>query len=92
MKTGNKNKAAAYATYDRRKAQAMAGEGPQYDEIPYGDVGPPGLGMPPQQQQQQMQQQQAAAAAAAGTSGKGQLPEVPSEYAQLPTVPARQGL
>ena len=33
--------------------------GVQYDEIPYGDVGP-------------------------GPSGKGQLPEVPVEYSQVP--------
>ena len=40
--------------------------GVQYDEIPYGDVGP-------------------------GQSGKGQLPEVPTEYSQVPQIPQRQG-
>ena len=45
---------------------------PQYDEIPYGDVGPQGVG--PQ-----------------GHSGKGQLPQVPAEYSQVPGVPQRQG-
>ena len=40
--------------------------GVQYDEIPYGDVGP-------------------------GPSGKGQLPEVPVEYSQVPQIPQRQG-
>ena len=48
--------------------------GPQYDEIPYGDVAPV-----------QFTQQQP------GTSGKGQLPDVPAEYSQVPQVPARQG-
>ena len=45
---------------------------PQYDEIPYGDVGLPGVGPP-------------------GHSGKGQLPQVPAEYSQVPGVPQRQG-
>ncbi len=40
----------------------------QYDEIPYGDVGP-----------------------GPGQSGKGQLPEVPAEYSQVPQIPQRQG-
>ena len=40
--------------------------GVQYDEIPYGDVGP-------------------------GPSGKGNLPEVPAEYSQVPQIPQRQG-
>ena len=40
--------------------------GVQYDEIPYGDVGP-------------------------GHSGKGNLPEVPAEYSQVPQIPQRQG-
>lgn len=42
-KSGHKNKASTYATYDRRASKnggPMPGEGPQYDEIPYGDVGP----------------------------------------------------
>ena len=51
-----------YSTWDPRKAKN--GEVPQYDEIPYGDVGP---------------------------SGKGQLPQVPAEYSQVPGVPQRQG-
>ena len=51
--------------------------GPQYDEIPYEGA--------------------AALAAAAGVtgagghSGKGQLPEVPADYAQVPELPQRQG-
>lgn len=54
-----------YSTWDPRKAkQNGTGEVPQYDEIPYGDVGP---------------------------SGKGQLPQVPAEYSQVPQVPQRQG-
>ena len=52
-----------YSTWDPRKAKN--GEVPQYDEIPYGDVGP---------------------------SGKGQLPEVPAEYSQVPQIPQRQGI
>ncbi len=48
--------------------------GPQYDEIPYGDVPPP---------QTQMLN---------GHSGKGQLPDVPAEYSQVPNIPARQGM
>ena len=64
-----------YSTIDRRKTSA--GEyGPQYDEIPYGDVPPPQL--PP-------------SANPANGSGKGKLPEVPSEYSQIPQIPARQG-
>ena len=54
-----------YSTLNR-KANGGA-EGPQYDEIPYGDVPPPGI------------------------SGKGQLPDVPAEYSQVPQLPARQG-
>ena len=50
--------------------------GPQYDEIPYGDV-------PPTEPQSQMQN---------GHSGKGDLPNVPVEYAQLPNLPQRQGI
>ena len=50
--------------------------GPQYDEIPYGDV-------PPAQPQSQMQN---------GHSGKGELPNVPAEYSQLPNLPQRQGI
>lgn len=50
--------------------------GPQYDEIPYGDV-------PPAQPQSQMQN---------AHSGKGDLPNVPAEYSQLPNLPQRQGI
>ena len=50
--------------------------GPQYDEIPYGDV-------PPAQPQSQMQN---------GHSGKGELPNLPAEYSQLPNLPQRQGI
>ena len=62
---GNKKQQNGYSTWDPRKAKN--GEVPQYDEIPYGDVGPQ------------------------GHSGKGQLPQVPAEYAQVPGVPQRQG-
>ena len=54
------------------------GEGPQYDEIPYGDVGPPMVA-------------EGAAGGAVGHSGKGQLPEVPADYSQVPELPQRQG-
>ena len=71
MYTGNKamNKN-GYATYDPRKMNGGDGgaHGVQYDEIPYGDVGPSGM-----------------------QSGKGQLPEVPVEYSQVPQIPQRQG-
>ena len=72
-----------YNTIDRRKAAEM---GPQYDEIPYGDVAPIQFTQPPPQQQQQQQQQQTG-----NNSGKGQLPDVPAEYSQVPQIPARQG-
>ena len=64
-----------YSTWDPRKAKN--GEVPQYDEIPYGDVGPQGVG--PQ------------SVGPPGHSGKGQLPQVPAEYSQVPNIPQRQG-
>ena len=72
--TGNKgnNKNNGYTTWDPRRLNGGANggdggaHGVQYDEIPYGDVGP-------------------------GQSGKGQLPEVPVEYSQVPQIPQRQG-
>ncbi len=71
-----------YYTVDRKR-MAEGGFGPQYDEIPYGDVAPGGGDAV------------AAAAPASqmanGHSGKGQLPEVPAEYSQVPQIPARQG-
>ena len=54
-----------YSTWDPRKMKS--GEVPQYDEIPYGDVGD------------------------IGHSGKGQLPQVPADYSEVPSVPQRQG-
>ena len=71
-KGGNKN---GYSTLDPRKMKG--GEGPQYDEIPYGDVGPPMVA--------------GATGGATGHSGKGQLPEVPADYSQVPELPQRQG-
>ena len=61
-----------FSTWDPRKLGKPGTAdplGPQYDEIPYGDVAPPHI---------------------AGT-GRGILPEVPAEYAQVPMVPARMG-
>ena len=75
---GNKKVQNGYATWDPRKNKT--GEVPQYDEIPYGDVGPPGVG--PQAQAQGFVD---------GHSGKGQLPQVPAEYSQVPNIPQRQG-
>ena len=75
---GNKKVQNGYATWDPRKNKT--GEVPQYDEIPYGDVGPPGVG--PQAQ---------AKGFVEGHSGKGQLPQVPAEYSQVPNIPQRQG-
>ena len=76
---GNKKVQNGYATWDPRKNKT--GEVPQYDEIPYGDVGPPGVG--PQAQAQGFVD---------GHSGKGQLPQVPAEYSQVPNIPQRQGI
>jgi len=59
-----------FSTWDPRKlgkSGAADPLGPQYDEIPYGDVAPPHI------------------------TGRGMLPEVPAEYAQVPMVPARMG-
>ncbi len=86
---GGQMGAAGYYTVDRRHQGRMTGEfGPQYDEIPYGDVAPGGgdaVARP-------VQNGGAAVAEAQGnSSGKGKLPEVPSEYSQVPQVPARQG-
>ncbi len=87
---GGQMGAAGYYTVDRRHQGRMTGEfGPQYDEIPYGDVAPGGgdaVARP-------VQNGGAAAAdqAQGNSSGKGKLPEVPSEYSQVPQVPARQG-
>ena len=75
---GNKKVQNGYSTWDPRKNKS--GEVPQYDEIPYGDVGPPGVG--PQAQGQGFVD---------GHSGKGQLPQVPAEYSQVPNIPQRQG-
>ena len=75
---GNKKVQNGYSTWDPRKNKT--GEVPQYDEIPYGDVGPPGVG--PQAQAQGFVD---------GHSGKGQLPQVPAEYSQVPNIPQRQG-
>jgi hypothetical protein len=61
-----------FSTWDPRKLGKPGAAdplGPQYDEIPYGDVPPPHI---------------------AG-AGRGILPEVPAEYAQVPMVPARMG-
>ena len=74
MYTGNKsNNKNGYPTWDPRKLNGGQGDGGahgvQYDEIPYGDVGPGGP----------------------GHSGKGNLPEVPVEYSQVPQIPQRQG-
>jgi len=77
IKNGNKKVQNGYATWDPRKNKT--GEVPQYDEIPYGDVGPPGVG--PQAQGQGFVD---------GHSGKGQLPQVPAEYSQVPNIPQRQ--
>ena len=73
MHTGNKNpNKNGYPTWDPRKMNGGQGDGGahgvQYDEIPYGDVGP-----------------------GQGHSGKGQLPEVPVDYSQVPQIPQRQG-
>lgn len=70
--TGNKNK---YGTMGRNGGGGA--NGPQYDEIPYGDVPP---AQPPVSQMQN------------GHSGKGELPNVPAEYSQLPNLPQRQGI
>jgi hypothetical protein len=59
-----------FSTWDPRKLGKGGPAdplGPQYDEIPYGDVAPPHI------------------------SGRGMLPEVPAEYAQVPMIPARMG-
>ena len=61
-----------FSTWDPRKLGKGGPAdplGPQYDEIPYGDVAPPHI---------------------SGT-GRGMLPEVPAEYAQVPMIPARMG-
>eukprot|EP00096_Caligus_rogercresseyi_P010888 TRINITY_DN4102_c0_g1_i1.p1 TRINITY_DN4102_c0_g1~~TRINITY_DN4102_c0_g1_i1.p1 ORF type:complete len:376 (-),score=151.90 TRINITY_DN4102_c0_g1_i1:1760-2887(-) len=63
MTIGNKNKP-NYTTWDPRKSKT---EMPQYDEIPYGDMGPPPV-----------------------NNGKGNLPQVPDEYSQVPMIPQRQ--
>ena len=72
---GNKKQIAGngYSTWDPRKANKNPGEVPQYDEIPYGDIGP---NMGPN----------------IGPSGKGQLPQVPDDYSQVPSIPQRQGI
>ena len=78
---GNKAKT-YYSTIDRKKLAEGGAYAAQYDEIPYGDVPPPNF---------DQAAAAAASAAAAGHSGKGALPQVPSEYAQVPQIPARQG-
>nr|XP_040576477.1 Down syndrome cell adhesion molecule-like protein Dscam2 isoform X20 [Lepeophtheirus salmonis] len=68
IKNGNK-KQPSYTTWDPRKKQGQ--EMPQYDEIPYGDMGPP-------------------PSSNAVPISKGNLPQVPDEYSQVPMIPQRQ--
>ena len=65
-------------------------EGPQYDEIPYGDMPP--VVWPENKPEGAEGTAAAAGGATGGPSGKGQLPQVPAEYSQIPQIPARQGI